>query len=237
MKIGVIGAMDAEVRDLEARLDGRVDETRMGLTFRTGRLEGVDVVIVQSGVGKVNAALCAQCLALVYKVDAIINTGIAGAIDKRLRVGDFVVSTDALYHDMDATYFGYKPSQIPGMKVWDFPADEKLVSLFAEAFAALPGKEKGKMLAGRVASGDQFIASPEAKKRVDDACHPLCCEMEGAAIAHAAYVNGVPFVIVRCLSDQADDSEGRIAYDFNENLMARRSAALVAYAIGKMGGR
>lgn len=235
MKIGIIGAMSVEVKDLVSALQQETSQLLYGLTFHTGLLAGVDVVIVQSGVGKVNAALCVQQLADRFQVDAIINTGIAGAIDTRLHVGDFVVSTDAVQHDVDATYFGYQPGQVPGMGKDGYLADGKLVEALQQSYREHGGAWGGQMLAGRIASGDQFISEKARKQAIRDTFHPLCVEMEGAAVAQACVVNRIPFAIVRCLSDTADETGSRQEYDFNETVMAGRSASLTRGAIAILG--
>lgn len=226
IKIGIIGAMDVEVGLLKAKLESAQTKEAGGLTFVEGLLNKIPVVIVKSGVGKVNAALCTQRLILQMGVTHIINTGIAGAMAKGLRVLDFVVSTDALYHDMDVTGFGYKLTEIPQMAVSDFPADEKMIEAAKKAFASLPQAESHKLIAGRIASGDQFISDRVIKEKIAKNCSPACVEMEGAAIAHAAYLNHVPFLIIRCMSDMADDS-GESTYSFNEETAASLSAELV----------
>lgn len=225
-KIGIIGAMDVEVKTLKSLLENPAEKKVMGLTFVEGLLEGKEVVIVQSGIGKVNAALCTQILIWEFKVSRVINTGIAGAMAQGLKVLDFVVSTDCLYHDMDASGFGYKKTQIPQMECSDFLADSLLVKTAEEAFSLLKEAEGHSLLAGRIASGDQFVSSKEVKALIKENCNPACVEMEGAAIAHAAYLNKVPFVIIRCMSDMADDS-GENVYSFNEEAAADLSAALV----------
>lgn len=231
MKIGIIGAMSVEVKDLAASLDGAKAVPLNGLVFTTGNLSGKEVVVVQSGVGKVNAALCVQMLADHFQIEGLINTGVAGAIDPRLHVGDFVVSTDAIQHDVDATYFGYRPGQVPGMEMAAFKADEGLAKAIQESYALAGSSWHGKMLAGRIASGDQFISEKAKKQQISSLFHPLCVEMEGAAIAQACTVNRIPFTIIRCLSDTADEAGSRAEYDFNETEMASRSASLVKNAI------
>ena len=232
MKIGIIGAMSVEVKDLAASLDGAKTVPLNGLVFTTGKLSGMEVVVVQSGVGKVNAALCVQMLADHFQIKGLINTGVAGAIDPRLHVGDFVVSTDAIQHDVNATYFGYRPGQVPGMEMAAFKADEGLTKAIQESYALVAGSSwHGKMLAGRIASGDQFVSEQAKKQQIGTLFHPLCVEMEGAAIAQACTVNRIPFSIIRCLSDTADESGSRAEYDFNETEMASRSASLVRNAI------
>mgnify|MGYP002855311839 CR=1 FL=1 len=232
-RVGIIGAMDVEVKTLKSLLTESSEKVLMGLTFVQGKFDGTDVVIVQSGIGKVNAALCTQLLILEFKVTHIINTGIAGAMAHGLKVLDFVVSTDALYHDMDVTGFGYKVTQIPQMECSDFPADKAMIAAAKEAFDSLKEAQGHSLVAGRIASGDQFVSSKTVKESIRAACDPACVEMEGAAIAHAAYLNKTPFVIIRCMSDMADDS-GESTYDFNEETAANLSAALVRAIVGKI---
>ena len=154
------------------------------------------------------------------------NTGIAGAAASSLGVFDVVVSTDAMYHDVDATLFGYKPCEIPQMDTYCFPADKNLISAAEKAFAKTDAAKKYRLLKGRVASGDQFIANGEKKRRIKSLCDPACIEMEGAAIAHTCYLSDVPFVIIRAMSDAADDNGGE-AIAFNEKAAAEESAAIV----------
>ena len=174
------------------------------MVFCKGKLCGKDVVVVRSGIGKVNAGICAQILVDRFRADMLINTGIAGSLDARIDIGDMVISTDALHHDMDATIFGDAIGQIPRMDTLAFPADEELVQKAAKA------NEKAnpdiRTFTGRVASGDQFISSGEAKEKIVENFHPLCVEMEGAGIAQAAYLNKVSYVIIRAISDKADNS-------------------------------
>lgn len=226
-KVGIIGAMKVEVDYLKSKLEGTVKEIKAGgIVFTEGVIEGVPVVVVQSGVGKVNAALCAQRLVLEFSVTHVINTGVAGAAAKGLRILDFVVSRDALYHDMDATEFGYKRTVIPQMDISDFAADDAMISAAKEAFATI-GEAQGKQLVvGRIASGDQFIGVGDKKHEIISVCDPACVEMEGAAVAHACYLCGVPFVVIRCMSDMADESVAG-SYSFNETEAASLSAKLV----------
>ena len=237
-KIGIIGAMEAEVDYLKKLASaGKTKETVAGgLTFVEGTVNGTDVVIVRSGVGKVNAALCAQRLILQFGVTHVINTGIAGAIAHGLKVFDFVVSTDAVYHDMDATKWGYKATEIPQMKCSAFPADEALKQAAQAAFTDSDNEDVfagHRLVPGRIASGDQFIADKDVKKRIVDACAPACVEMEGAAIAHACYVNDTPYLILRCMSDMADETEETTSL-FNESGAAEMSAKLVEGLLGRL---
>lgn len=224
-KIGIIGAMETEVKLLRSKLENPVSSDFAGLTFFEGTINGKNLIIVRSGIGKVNAALCAQALALKFGVDKIINTGIAGATSGGLKVFDFVASTEAVYHDMNIEFFGYKPGQVPGMEPF-FTADKTMADAAEKAFANTKFASEHKILKGRIASGDQFISDSAVKNHIKEVFNPLCVEMEGAAIAHACTLNKVPFLILRCMSDMADDA-GENTYNFNENSAAEASAQLV----------
>lgn len=220
MKLGIIGAMDVEVAALKEKMENKLTSVKAGMEFCEGKLEGLNAVVVQCGVGKVNAALCAQILCDCYGVTAIVNTGIAGSLCTELDIADLVISRDAIHHDFDLRFWGRPVGQVPGFDVTAFPADEKLVELaFQAAEAVNPGHNK----VGRVASGDQFICSREQKETIIANTQAVCAEMEGASIAHAAYRNGVPFVILRAISDKADDS-AEMDYPTFEALAAQRCA-------------
>lgn len=227
-KLGIIGAMRVEVETLVEKLEGVRQCERTWSTYYEGKLEGLDVVVVQCGVGKVNAAMCAQILCDFYGVTHIVNTGIAGSLCADLDIGDLVVSRDAMYHDFDCGGFGYPIGKVPGMDVAAFPTDETLLSY---AFAAAEGVNPGHTKVGRVASGDQFVCQKEQKEKIIANTQGLCTEMEGAAIAQTAYRNGVPFVILRAISDKADDS-AEMDYPTFERIAAHRCAA-VAMALAK----
>lgn len=202
--IGIIGAMEEEVAALKDSMEVQETTEQASMIFCKGVLCGKEVVIVRSGIGKVNAGICAQILVDRFGVDTLINTGIAGSLDAKIDIGDMVISTDALHHDMDATEFGYPIGQIPRMEALSFPANEELLK------KAVQASEKANpeihTFTGRIASGDQFIASREIKDRIVENFHPLCVEMEGAGIAQAAYLNQVSYVIIRAISDKADNS-------------------------------
>ena len=202
--IGIIGAMEEEVEALKEAMEIRKTEEVAGMVFCEGVLCGKDAVVVRSGIGKVNAGICAQILVDYFDVDMLINTGIAGSLDARIDIGDMVISTDAVHHDMDATIFGDPAGQVPRMDTLAFPADGVLVEK-AKA-ANEKANQEIRTFTGRVASGDQFISSAEAKERIVSMFHPLCTEMEGAGIAQAAYLNKVSYVIIRAISDKADNS-------------------------------
>lgn len=202
-KLGIIGAMSCEVEALKGKMENVVVGNHAGSEYYEGTLEGLAAVVVQCGVGKVNAAMCAQVLCSVYGVTHLVNTGIAGSLCAELDIGDLVVSQDAMYHDFDVTVFGYPQGKVPGMDVVAFPADETLVGY---AFAAADSVNPGHAKTGRVASGDQFVCGKDQKDKIIENTQALCTEMEGAAIAQTAYRNGIPFVILRAISDKADNS-------------------------------
>lgn len=226
-KIGIIGAMEVEVEFLRKLMGNGITKTEAGsITFNEGKIHGTDVVLVRSGVGKVNAALCAQRLILQFGCTHVINTGIAGAMAHGLGVMDFVASTDAVYHDMDATGFGYKKGQIPQMNVFSFEADKDLLTAAKKAFSESEFSKEHKLIEGRIATGDQFISEKSIKTGIAEAFSPACVEMEGCAIAHACFLNHIPFLIMRCMSDMADDLSSN-GYSFNEPVAAEMSARLV----------
>lgn len=219
-KLGIIGAMQLEVETLLGVMENKTARERAGSVFYEGELEGLPVVIVQCGVGKVNAALCAQILCDCFDVTHLVNTGIAGSLCADLDIGDLVVSRDAMYHDFDCVHFGYEYGKVPGMDTVAFPADEGLMKL---AYAAAEAVHPGHVRIGRVASGDQFVAEKAQKEKIIAVTGGLCTEMEGAAIAHTAYRNRLPFVILRAISDKADDS-AEMDYPTFERIAAHRCA-------------
>ena len=202
--IGIIGAMEVEVAILKEKMEDVRIIKKASMDFYEGILAGKKAVVVRSGIGKVNAGICAQILADVFSVDAIINTGIAGSLNAKIDIGDIVLSTDALQHDMDATGFGYEPGVIPRMETSTFIADEKLRKLAKECCERV--NPDIHVFEGRVVSGDQFISDKAKKEFILNTFAGDCTEMEGAAIAQAAYLNQIPFLIIRAISDKADDS-------------------------------
>jgi adenosylhomocysteine nucleosidase len=220
MKLGIIGAMSVEVEALKAKMENITVGIHAQSEYFEGTLEGTPAVVVQCGVGKVNAAMCAQILVSVYGVTHLVNTGIAGSLCADLDIGDLVVSRDAIHHDFDLRFWDRPVGQVPGMDVIAFPADEMLQNA---AFAAAEAENPGHTRFGRVASGDQFICSKEQKDTIIANTGATCAEMEGASIAHTAYRNGIPFVIIRAISDKADDS-AEMDYPTFEAIAANRCA-------------
>ena len=203
-KIGIIGAMEEEVASLKSNMQDVTVSLKAKMEFYDGLLQGKKVVVVRSGIGKVNAAVCAQILVDDFQVDAILNTGIAGSLRSEIKMGDVVVSTDALQHDVDTGEFGYPKGQIPHLDVLSFPADSKLIEQAIQSCKKV--NPEINVFAGRIVTGDQFIADNKRKKEIIYHFDGYCTEMEGAAIAQVAYLNQIPFVIIRAISDQADES-------------------------------
>ena len=222
MKIGMSGGMDVEIETMKKKMTNINEIESCHLKFYEEMLHDKQIVLVQSGVGKVNAGVCAQILILKMNVTHIINTGIAGGLGKDLSVMDMVVSTDAMYHDMDATAFGYKFGQVPGIDTIAFPSDNELINTVLAVYKN--GKDKNILTknihSGRVATGDVFVSSSEIKKDIINKTNAICVEMEGAAIAQICYLNNVSFVIIRCISDLAEATE---------EVYLEREAALESY--------
>ena len=219
-KLGIIGAMAIEIETLKENMENITLSSHAGMEFYEGMLEGLPVVVVQCGVGKVNAAMCAQILCSCYGVTHLVNTGIAGSLSAQLDIGDLVVSRDAMYHDFDCVHFGYEMGKVPGMDVVSFPADSMMMEY---AYTAAETVNPGHTRIGRIASGDKFVAEKELKEKIIAITGGLCTEMEGTAIAQTAYRNGIPFVILRAISDKADDS-AEMDYPTFERIAAHRCA-------------
>ena len=186
--LGIIGAMDVEVRELREMMENPQAQTVAGMIFYQGTIKGKEVVVVRSGIGKVNAGLCSQILADRYHVEGIINTGIAGSLRNEINIGDIVLSTVAVQHDMDATGFGYEVGQIPQMDIKEFPADDKLRELAVRCCEkANPDIQT---FCGRVASGDQFINSKEKKNWIRDT---LVIQILDIGNSHRCHVKAFSF--------------------------------------------
>ena len=230
-KIGIIGAMELEVEALKEQMDVKNIVEKASMKFYEGTLRGKDVVIVQCGIGKVNAGICVQILADLFQVDAVINTGVAGSLRAEINIGDIVVSTDACEHDMDVTALGYKQGIIPQMKESFFNADRQLVEAAIEVCREV--NPDINVYEGRVLSGDQFISGEEIKNKLIDLFDGSCTEMEGAAIAHAAFLNEIPYVVIRAISDKADGS-AHMDYPEFERAAAAHSAKLVENLVKRL---
>lgn len=200
--IGIIGAMASEVDALIGELTETKEERISGSLFTSGRLEGKDVVIVRSGIGKVAAAVATEAMILRYSPDLIVNTGVGGSLSEKLSVTDLAIADRAVEHDMDTTPLGDPPGLLSGIDVIYLPCDATAVAGLQDAARFLGYHAE----IGTVASGDRFVASAEEKGRISSLFGAVACDMEGAAIAHVAYLNGTPAVILRAISDSADGS-------------------------------
>jgi adenosylhomocysteine nucleosidase len=224
MKIGIIGAMEIEVENLKSAMTVKNVVQKASMEFYDGTIGNIDVVVVRSGICKVNAGICVQILVDTFGVTHVLNTGAAGSLDARINIGDIVLSTDACYHDVNATVFGYKKGEIPQLGVQSFVADRTLIDK-AKAAISVASPDLG-VFEGRVCSGDQFVSDKAVKDAIISDFGGMCVEMEGAGIAQACFLNKIPFVIIRAISDKADGSE-IMDYPEFEKKAAHDCAALV----------
>ncbi|WP_340371740.1 5'-methylthioadenosine/S-adenosylhomocysteine nucleosidase [Peribacillus sp. FSL E2-0218] len=230
MKVAIIGAMEEEVTILRDKLEGLEQVTIAGSEFNTGKLDGVEVILLKSGIGKVNAAMSTAVLLEKFKPDAIINTGSAGGYHPALNVGDVVISTEVRHHDVDVTVFGYEYGQVPQLPAAFIP-DEKLFALAEEAAKEIQDIQVAK---GLIVTGDSFMNDPVRVEFVRGKFSDLyAVEMEAAAIAQVAYQFQTPFVIIRSLSDIAG-KESNISFDKFLETAALHSADLIVKMVGKM---
>lgn len=229
--LGVIGAMDSEIRRLLEKMGECQTQQRYGLCFYLGTLAGQRLVLVKSGIGKVMAARCAQILIDCYQPDYLVNTGVAGGLSERLRVGDIVLGAELVQHDFDVTAFGYARGNLCDREHENEPtyfrSDAHLMELARQT-------GEGRILPGRIATGDVFVSSRAAKRAITDAFAADAAEMEGAAIAQVAESCGVPFLVIRAISDLADGSAAE-SFDQFEQQTADRSAELLERLAGKLG--
>ncbi|WP_303870721.1 5'-methylthioadenosine/adenosylhomocysteine nucleosidase [Acetobacterium wieringae] len=211
--IGIIAAMDSEVRDIKAAMEDGIKVHHGGMTFFKGKLHQKEVVAVKSGIGKVNAAMCTQVLIDIFKVTNIVHVGVAGAVHPELEIGDIVISGDSCQYDMDARAFGHPRGEIPNMNITFFKADPTLIKM-AEAAA----KDLGATYrVGRVMTADLGVNSNQLKQELLEEFGGLCVEMEGAAVGQVAMLNQVPYLVIRSMSDKADSN---LTDDYQANLEA-----------------
>lgn len=230
MVIGIIGAMDKEINELKSRTEIIKITKKAEMEFFSGKLLDKDVVIVKSGVGKVNAAVCTQILIDYFNVQYVINTGIAGGVKACIKPGDVVISKDLVYHDVDGTAFGDRLGQVPNMNVFNFEADDFLSQL---AVKAAKTNNEINVFLGRIISGDQFIADHSKLKFLRDNFDACAVEMEGTAIAHTCYLNKIPFVIIRSISDCADGS-AHMDYEKFQSIAIKNSVQILLNMIKEL---
>ena len=227
-KIGIIGAMDVEVASLKEAANIKKTTEIAAMEFCEGKIGNKDVVIVKCGMGKVNAGICANTLINDFGCTKVINTGVAGSLDNQIDIGDIVVSADAVQHDYDVSAIGYQKGEIPYTGLYAFPADEELRA--AAVKAVQESAPEIKVFEGRVCSGDQFISTREQKDTILSNFGGMCCEMEGAAIAQACYLNNTPFVIIRAISDKSDGSQS-VEFETFEKEAAAHCASIVQHML------
>lgn len=222
--LGIIGAMEEEVEILKGKMDIKETTEVAGMTFYSGKLHDKNVVLVRSGVGKVNMATCTQILADKFNVTALLNSGVAGTMDPELNQGDIVISTDAVQHDFDTTVFGDPLGEISRLGITFFQADKELIDIAKHASSNIDGlviKE------GRIASGDQFVAGGAIAERIkENFGNVSAVEMEGAAMAQVAHLNQIPFVVLRAISDKADGSAD-LSYEEFLPIAAKNASSIV----------
>lgn len=229
-RIGIIGAMDEEIAHFLPSLEDQEEAEHAGILYRVGKFHNREVVLVKSGVGKVNASVCTQVLIDRFQVEKIIFTGVAGALHPDLDIGDIVVSTDCMQHDMNVTALGYPLGVIPLFPQSVFTADPELIALAQKAAESVLDR---KVMLGRVLSGDTFVADRTLVQNLYEVLEGACTEMEGAAVAQVAYMNRVPFVIIRSMSDKADGS-AEVNYREFVEVAAQKSYEIVEKMILNM---
>ena len=207
-------AIIKEIKDIRKKRIGRIG-------FFEGKFNNKDIVFVQSGIGKVNAAITATLLIEKYDIDKVIFSGVAGALDKVLEIGDIVIANDVVQHDFAVGAFGYKKGQIPQMEVWSFEGDKGLIKKVQET-----SDEKIKLHYGRILTGDQFIYKKEEKLDLGKEFEALCVDMESGAVAQVCYIMNVKFLIIRSISDSVTD-ESSMEYDKFAELAAENSKEIL----------
>lgn len=220
--IGIIGAMNIEVKKIIEQLTDKTSEIISGVCFVSGKFYQSDVVVAVSGVGKVNSAIATEAMILKYSPELVINTGVAGTLSDKLNIGDVALSADVVEHDMDTSPLGDPKGFITGLDVIKMKADTETVNMFAEVLSELQINYE----IGTIASGDQFINSNETKNIIKNEFGAICCEMEGASIGHVCALNNVPFCVLRAISDGADDSS-HMSYEQFTVLAAENSVKVL----------
>lgn len=227
--IGIIGAMAKEVEELKALLeDIKVKESALVKYFE-GKLCGADVVVAQSGIGKVNSALCAQNMINLFHPDVIINTGVGAGVGKDVHIGDIVMAKDVVQHDMDTSIFGEPKGFISGIDIVNIPTDKK----YTDEFIEIAKKNGMTVHCGTIASGDQFLSDNELKVAIRDTFNALAVEMEGASIGQACHMNNTPFVILRSVSDSGNETAQETFEEFVEKVNKKNVEMLKIFAEGK----
>lgn len=230
-RIGIIGAMAQEVEHLASQLQDSKTRQHVGCNFHIGRLHGVEVILLQSGIGKVNAAIGTTLLLDTYQPEAIINTGSAGGFGVGLEIGDIVVSSEVRHHDVDAVVFGYEHGQVPQMPAAYLP-DQRLVKVARESVESLA---EVRVVEGLIATGDVFMSCPELVTKTRSRFPTmLAAEMEAAAIAQTCHLYGCPFVVIRALSDIAGGGDNHVSFEQFLTKAADHSARMVTAMVARL---
>ena len=230
MTLGIIAAMSEELEILLKDMEVKNKDTKANMTFHQGNLWGQEVVAVVCGIGKVNAAICTQILISEYKVDKVINVGVAGGIGMEILPGNVVIADSLVQYDMDTTAFGDPMGQIPRLDTFDFKCDKELVELCEKACKE---NKEIKSFKGRIVTGDQFVASVEKVKWLEKEFGAAACEMEGGSIAHVCYLNNIPFVVIRSISDNANNGAHMDFAEFT-SIGVKNSTSILKSMILKM---
>lgn len=223
--IGIIGAMDQEIALLRKKMDIRSEETIANCLFINGSLQGKDIVLLKSGIGKVNAALATTILHQQYQPNYVINTGSAGGLDSGLSIGDIVISDRVVHHDVDATAFNYQYGQVPGMPE-NYQADQKLIQLVEKTIQSI---NRVKCKQGLIATGDSFIQKPETVAFIQKMLpEVMAVEMEAVSIAQVCYQYDTPFVVIRALSDIAGKESAQSFDEFIDQAASHAAELIIA---------
>ncbi len=223
MLVGIIGAMELEVQGLKAKMDRAEVATISSIDFYRGNIDGADTVVAAAGIGKVNAAVCAQTMILKYSPDLIINAGVAGGLADGFKIGDMAVADAVAEHDMDTSPVGDPKGFISGINMIEMKCDKKI----ADMIEAAARNEAGvNVKRGLIASGDQFIATEEQRERIIREFGAIAAEMEGASIGHVCTMNGVPFGVLRAISDGAND-DSSMDYPTFAKMAAENSVKII----------
>lgn len=231
MKIGIIGAMNEEIVELKEIMENITIEKIGNLIFYKGTLLEKEVVLAECGIGKVNGAICATLMKSHFNVEKLLFTGVAGGVNPDINIGDIVIGTDLIEHDFDCSPFGYELGKIPRIEEFKFKTDTTLADLAYEV--AIENFGQDKVWKGRIVSGDQFIASPEKITWLRETFNADCTEMEGASVAHTCYIFELPFLVIRAISDKAND-DAKVDYPEFVKLAAKNSKTIIEGILKKL---
>ncbi|AIY81052.1 MTA/SAH nucleosidase [Clostridium botulinum 202F] len=230
MTIGIIAAMAEELEILLKDLNLEEKKEKANMVFHKGTINNKNVVAVVCGIGKVNSAVCTQILISEYNVDKVVNVGVAGGIGKDIYPGDIVVAENLVQHDMDTSAFGDKIGQIPRLDTFDFKCDKDMVAAAKKSCEEISELNS---FTGRIVSGDQFVANLEKIQWLEKEFGAISCEMEGASIAQVCYLNSIPFVVIRSISDNANNG-AHIDYEKFTPIAVKNSTNILKNMLEKL---